>query len=102
MPEGPAGRGVEALRARARASACHAESIDGAEPSGSIEPVMAGRHAPAYDFATTSHRSQAARGYEDVVFESLENVESVGSGKMYRAFSDEELRDFRDTPASGL
>ena len=38
MPEGPAERGVEARRAGAR----HAESIDGAELSGSIEPVMAG------------------------------------------------------------
>ena len=44
MPEGPAERGVEATRARARASARHAESMDGAEHSGSIEPVMAGRH----------------------------------------------------------
>jgi hypothetical protein len=47
MPEGPAKRGVEALRARARAGAREAKSIDGAELSGSIEPVMAGRHAAA-------------------------------------------------------
>ena len=50
MPEGPAERGVEALRARARASARDAKSIDGAELSGSIEPVMAGRHAATYGF----------------------------------------------------
>ena len=43
MPEGPAERGVEATRAHARAGARHAESIDGAEHSGSIESVMAGR-----------------------------------------------------------
>jgi hypothetical protein len=43
MPEGPAERGVEATRARARAGARHAKSIDGAEHSASIEPVMAGR-----------------------------------------------------------
>jgi hypothetical protein len=47
MPEGPAERGVEATRAWARASARHAESMDGAEPSGSIERVMAGRHGAA-------------------------------------------------------
>ena len=58
MPEGPAERGVEALRARGRAGARHAESIDGAELSGSIEPVMAGRHAAAYGFAMTSHSRQ--------------------------------------------
>jgi hypothetical protein len=58
MPEGPAERGVEATQARARAGACHAESIDGAEHSGSIEPVMAERHAAAYRFAVTSHSSQ--------------------------------------------
>src|SRR5438046_7280403 len=45
MPEGPAERGVEATRARARAGARHAKSIDGAEHSGSIERVMAGQHA---------------------------------------------------------
>jgi len=45
MPEGPAERGVEAARARSRASAHRAESMDGAEHSGSIEPVMAGRPA---------------------------------------------------------
>jgi hypothetical protein len=45
MPEGPAERGVEATRARAGAGARQAESIDGAERSGSIGPVMAGRHA---------------------------------------------------------
>ena len=45
MPEGPAERGVEATQVRARARARHAESVDGAEPSGSIERVMAGRHA---------------------------------------------------------
>jgi hypothetical protein len=48
MPDGPAERGVDATRARARASARHAESIDGAEHSGSIETVMAGRHAAAW------------------------------------------------------
>ena len=38
MPEGPAERGVEAnASARSMRSARHAESIDGAEPSGSIE-----------------------------------------------------------------
>src|ERR1700681_3282903 len=58
MPEGPAERGVEATRARARAGARHAESIDGAEHSGSIEPVMAGRHAAAYGFAMASHSGQ--------------------------------------------
>jgi hypothetical protein len=47
MPEGPAERGVEANRARARAGARHAESMDGGEHSGSIERVMAGRHAAA-------------------------------------------------------
>jgi hypothetical protein len=47
MPEGPAERGVEASRARSRAGARHAESIDSAEPSGSIELVMAGRQAAA-------------------------------------------------------
>ena len=47
MPEGPAERGVKATRARARAGARHAESMDGAEHSGSIEPVMAGRQAAA-------------------------------------------------------
>jgi hypothetical protein len=47
MPEGPAERGVEATRARTRTSARHAESIDGAEHSGSIEAMMAGRHAAA-------------------------------------------------------
>ena len=58
MPKGAAERGVEALRARARAGARHAESIDGAELSGSIEPVMAGRHAAAYGSAMTSHSRQ--------------------------------------------
>ena len=48
MPEGPAERGVEATPARARASARHAESIDGAEHSGNIEPVMAGPTAAAW------------------------------------------------------
>ena len=43
MPEGPAERGVEATRARARTSARRAESIDGAEHGGSIESVMAGQ-----------------------------------------------------------
>jgi hypothetical protein len=42
MPEGPAERGSKPFE-RARASARHAESIDGAEHSGSIEAVMAGR-----------------------------------------------------------
>jgi hypothetical protein len=46
MPEGPAERGVEATRARARAGARHAESIDSAERSGRIGPVMAGRMQP--------------------------------------------------------
>jgi hypothetical protein len=45
-PAGPAERGVEAnSRAHPVPSARHAESIDGDEPSGSIESVMAGRHA---------------------------------------------------------
>jgi hypothetical protein len=45
MPEGPAERGVEAnASAHSVRSARHAESMDGAEHSGSIEPVMAGRH----------------------------------------------------------
>ncbi len=43
MPKGPAERGVEATRAHGRAGARHAKSIDGAEHSGSIELVMAGR-----------------------------------------------------------
>jgi hypothetical protein len=47
MPEGPVERGVEAVRARSRAGARHAESIDGAEHSGSIERVMAGRQTAA-------------------------------------------------------
>jgi hypothetical protein len=43
MPAGPAERGVEAnASAHLVSSARHAESIDGAEPSGSIERVMAG------------------------------------------------------------
>ena len=42
MPEGPAERGGEATRALASASAHHAESMDAAEHSGSIESVMAG------------------------------------------------------------
>ena len=42
MPEGPAERGVEAIRPHARASARHAESMDGAEHRASLEPVMAG------------------------------------------------------------
>jgi hypothetical protein len=53
MPEGPAERGVEATRARARTSARRAESIDGAEHSGSIESVMAGR--------TRHHRVEPSR-----------------------------------------
>jgi hypothetical protein len=45
MPEGPAERGrSERERAPVR-SARHAESMDGAEHSGSIERVMAGRRA---------------------------------------------------------
>jgi hypothetical protein len=48
MPEGPAERGVEAnSSAHLVRSARRAESMDGAEHSGSIEPVMAGRHAAA-------------------------------------------------------
>jgi len=46
MPEGPAECGVEAnASAHLVRSARQAESIDGDEHSGSIEPVMAGRHA---------------------------------------------------------
>jgi hypothetical protein len=95
-PRGTRGRSTSGARASAR----HAESIDGAELSGSIDPVMAGRHAAAYGFAMSWHSSQGHRRYTDVVFESLEHVERVGSGKIYTAFSDEELRDIRDSPAS--
>ena len=35
--------------------------------------------------------------YKDGVFEPLENVENVRNGKIYTAFSDEELRDMRET-----
>jgi hypothetical protein len=35
--------------------------------------------------------------YKDGVFEPIENVESVRPGKIYTAFSDEELRDIRET-----
>ena len=35
--------------------------------------------------------------YKDGVFEPLESVESVAPGKIYTAFSDEELRDIRET-----
>ena len=34
--------------------------------------------------------------YKDGVFEPLESVESVTPGKIYTAFSDEELRDIRE------
>ena len=35
--------------------------------------------------------------YKDGVFEPLEHVESVKPGKIYTVFSDEELRDIRET-----
>lgn len=35
--------------------------------------------------------------YKDGVFEPLENVESAMPGQIYTVFSDEELRDIRDT-----
>ena len=35
--------------------------------------------------------------YKDGVFEPLENVESAKPGNIYTAFSDEELRDIRET-----
>lgn len=35
--------------------------------------------------------------YKDGVFEPLENVEGVKPGKIYTVFSDEELRDIRET-----
>ena len=35
--------------------------------------------------------------YKDGVFEPLENVEGVKHGKIYTAFSDDELRDIRET-----
>jgi hypothetical protein len=35
--------------------------------------------------------------YKDGVFEPLENVEGVKPGKIYTAFSDEELLGIRDT-----
>jgi len=35
--------------------------------------------------------------YKDGIFEPLENVESVKPGNIYTAFSDEELRDIRET-----
>jgi hypothetical protein len=43
MPEGPAERGVEANASARSCWRSSRESIDGAEPSGSIERVMAGR-----------------------------------------------------------
>jgi hypothetical protein len=47
MPEGPAGTRGRSERERAPARRAHrAESIDGAEPSASIEAVMAGRTQP--------------------------------------------------------
>ena len=35
--------------------------------------------------------------YKDGVFAPLENVEGVTPGKIYTVFSDEELRDIRET-----
>ena len=35
--------------------------------------------------------------YKDGIFEPIENVESVKPGNIYTAFSDEELRDIRET-----
>jgi len=35
--------------------------------------------------------------YKDGVFEPLEKVESATPGKIYTVFSDEELRDIRET-----
>lgn len=35
--------------------------------------------------------------YRDGIFEPLENVEGVKPGKIYTAFSDEELLDIRET-----
>jgi hypothetical protein len=65
MPEGPAERGVEANASAPIRSARHAKSIDGAEPSGSIERVMAGRHAAdwgAYSTAVAYSVAEAMLG----------------------------------------
>ena len=35
--------------------------------------------------------------YKDGIFEPIENVESVKPGHIYTAFSDEEIRDIRET-----
>ena len=35
--------------------------------------------------------------YKDGIFKPIENVESVKPGHIYTAFSDEELRDIRET-----
>jgi hypothetical protein len=50
--------------------------------------------APQYDGKSDMSIKVA---FKDGVFEPLDDVENVQPGKIYTAFSDEELRDIRET-----